>query len=1113
MASPSQPNPPAGAITDPLPDVRLEVRQAGGRPANYTLSQVVFLIGTVPGCDLRVGSSGPSGTELPALVCMLARHPSGVSIRKLAHGLVLQVNGQAATPPRLADGDRITIGTTEISVRISPAALPSLPASAAPAELQQTRAQLQEAIAQFREQLVRFHGEKEQFEKQRQAVNNGQNPKNEPRPVELDQRFVELQERERLLTERERALEAGTRMYEADVLRLDRQRGNIELRDTELRDASSEMERQKARIQKESAELEEKIATTDALHVQLAEKAQKLSHQEQEQKVLAAQLAQRAASLEGQQATVAALRTRLERLREDLRAREQHLDEQRAVQQSERQHIDQERQELARLREEIENDRRQIEPERQQLVERGALLESAVRQLREAQDRLAEQERGLTERSSELDARTAQVAEQESQLQGRLTQFAEAQERLDAERQALRERSVALTKGEQAREVLQEQLRRRAEELAGRQKFLDEEAARQAQALVEFEQSQTQARVEHTESAQRLTALQDELTRRAADLDQRQAALAAREAAHRTQAEQLAAQSQSLHEEQAGFRHQQEQALEHLGRERAEFEAMRREAASLLEQLPEVELRVGTGLDRLAHARDQLQGHLTEVHQYVTQCHDELERLRARVQVDVDQLEQQEQALRQRHDEHRLTMVAFRQQLIDWQAQITDIKRALAQDGTRLERRHAQVEEKAKEINATSERLAQQAEALQEQQREVSGRRQEVDRHLVDMREWYRRKLRDLAGIEGNPLAPREGDDLAPQAEAPPADRDDPSETEGDEVPVVPVERSILSMRGPVDSGDYKLGETLRTLQFIDEDALTALLAEARRQRRSLRQVLLSSGAITLYQLALIEAGNVGGLMLGPIRVIDRVRSTPLEAVYRVFDPRRGTEAILRHLAEAPMHDAVRPDEFRQRFGQAILSDPHIAATLEVLEINARPAALQEWLTGVPATDWPPLAAAPGVCYRLLTQAARGLNAAHRAGLVHGHLSDAQLLLNADGILKVCGFGEPPWLATQTEEDASTRGDLRALGAMVSGWCTPSGVRRGARAKPLPEALVSILYRLNAEGNSGYASAAELLEDLEKAAGAIPPNAEAWDRLLRYVRDHGTPDAALRRSA
>jgi hypothetical protein len=277
--------------------------------------------------------------------------------------------------------------------------------------------------------------------------------------------------------------------------------------------------------------------------------------------------------------------------------------------------------------------------------------------------------------------------------------------------------------------------------------------------------------------------------------------------------------------------------------------------------------------------------------------------------------------------------------------------------------------------------------------------------------------------------------------------------------------------------------------------------------------VLRASGVITLYQLALIEAGNVAGLMLGPVRVIDRLRATPLEAVYRVFDPRRGTEAVLRHLAEAPMHHAVCPDEFRQRFGQAVLNDPHLAAPLEVLEINGRPAALEPWLTGLSATDWPPLAAATGVCYRLLTQAAHGLAAAHRAGLVHGHLSDALLVLGGDGVLKICGLGEPYWLAGQSEVDTDVRSDLRALGAIVSGWCTPSGVRRGARAKPLPEPLVSVLFRLNAEGDARYLSTAELLAELEQAAAAIPPNAEAWERLLRYVREHGTADVALRRSA
>src|SRR5207253_443967 len=114
---------------------------------------------------------------------------------------------------------------------------------------------------------------------------------------------------------------------------------------------------------------------------------------------------------------------------------------------------------------------------------------------------------------------------------------------------------------------------------------------------------------------------------------------------------------------------------------------------------------------------------------------------------------------------------------------------------------------------------------------------------------------------------------------------------------LVPTGRNILSLTEPVDVGDRQLGKLLIDLELIDRDTLKALLVGGRRQRRSLREVLLASSVVTLYQLALIEAGNVAGLMLGPVRVIDRLRVTVHETVYRVFDPRHGREAVLRHLA------------------------------------------------------------------------------------------------------------------------------------------------------------------------------------------------------------------------
>ena len=37
---------------------------------------------------------------------------------------------------------------------------------------------------------------------------------------------------------------------------------------------------------------------------------------------------------------------------------------------------------------------------------------------------------------------------------------------------------------------------------------------------------------------------------------------------------------------------------------------------------------------------------------------------------------------------------------------------------------------------------------LQQQQRQVAEKHEEMQRHLDDMREWYRRKLRELAGTK-----------------------------------------------------------------------------------------------------------------------------------------------------------------------------------------------------------------------------------------------------------------------------------------------------------------------------------------------------------------------------
>ncbi len=964
------------------------------------------------------------------------------------------------------------------------------------------------------------------------------------------------------------AVEKLQAQYQADVLRLDRRQGDLEAREKELQAKEQHSEDKRQQLQRDSADLEGQILETENWRAELAAEKEQLASQKSAQSAQAQQLAQRAAALESQQATLAALRTRMERLREELRQQEQQLAEERSRQEKVQEDLRNEEQHLKERRAELDADQKIQEQERRQLVERSAVLEAAVHQLRQAQDKLAGDETALKNRDQELTAWAGRLTEQEGILTGRLAQLEQSQQRLEAERQAVRERTAALAQAEQVRETLQEQLRRRGEELASRQRILAEQFQQVKAQAAEWEIRRAELEQQQQETHKHLTAWREQIQVQARDLEQRRAEMQEKEETLaglfdklKETGRHIGGLRKALAEERAGARaeHEQQQAAlarartdfdthqrENLAQgeaqrqqSRAELEALRQEARELVHQLPDLEIRAGTALERLAAGRDQLREYLEEIHAYARQCQDDLEAVHKKVRADADRLGQQEQELRRLQDEHKLAVAAFRQHLIAWQGQWSDKKRLMSRDETRLEQRQAVVAEQARHIDATTQQLARQVEELKEQEKQVADRRQEVDHHLTDMREWYRRKLRELAGV-GESEGSRQSPVGSPQPEAKGDAILEKGQTSGEDEEILPLatNRNILSLAGPADSADRKLGDLLQALELVDGDTLLALLVEARRQRRSLRQVLLTGGTVTLYQMALIEAGSIDALMLGPVRVIDRVRVTLRETLYRVFDPRRGQEAVLRHLAEAEMREPGHAEEFRQRFRQARLPHPRLAETYEVLDIAGRPAVLQQWLTGLACPDWPPLVSVPGVCFRLLNQAALGLAAIHDAGLVHGHLRDHLLLLTREGVLKICGLGEPPWLTNPPfPADATIAADLAALGQIVSAWCLPQAIRKGAKVRPLPDALVDVLDRLRAEDGEpssvrgepssvrgepssvscrvtpSYASAATLLEDLDRISAAIPANPEAWDRLLRHIRDHAAPEAVLRQSA
>jgi chromosome segregation ATPase len=963
---------------------------------------------------------------------------------------------------------------------------------------------------------------------------------------QLADRDADLVARQERFTEDLTSLNRDRTQFQDDLVRLERRTAAVEDQERRSAERAREIDVRLEQLRRDSAEWEETVRLAAAEEDRLRAEAERLDRQKADLDAQSATLAERAGQLEAQQAVLGVLRAKLDRTRQEAEREVAQLAAARTREDESLADLRARIAEAEELRAQLATVQADTAKERDRLDERDSLLKAGLDEIRTQREALAAEAARLREREADLDSRSTEFAEQAGTLKGRVSQAFDLQARLEADRVALREREAALAQAEEARQAFQEQLRRRAEDLTARAKTLDELARTIATERAAIDQGRADTEATRLVVLDELDQRRKQLDERSAEMDRLAADYADKEQALARQIGRLkdvgaavAAERKSLAESRTRWEAERAVAAADTEKAQQELAAFRAQALAEIEalrgQAPELEAQATGALERLASARDMLRGHLTELHDFARLSREDLAAIRAQVRQEAERLREQEESLNQAKAEHRLAVTAFRQQLIDWQGQVGDMKRTLASSESRIDAKQAAAETAAKQADAVTVQLAEQAEQLRREREAVAERRTEVERHLGDMREWYRKKLRELAA--GNAERGPRNAESKPEAVAGPrlAELGDGS----DSGPHVPRTDAVVgsALRTPhstfteeLEPGDRQLGELLRSHALVDADTLTALWAEAGRQRRTLRQVLLASGAVTLYQLALIEAGNLDALMVGRFRVIDRLRVTPKEAIYRVFDPSRGTGAsvhLLRHLSEAEMQDAVHPDEFRQRFAAARdAAHPNLAAVEDVLEIGGRPAVLQEWLTGLFSADWPAQAGHPGCWVRLATMAAAGIESAHRHGLVHGRLTSDAFVLTADGTLKVTGFGEPPFLSPPPQPtDLSVAADLRAFGQVLFGWSQLAAKqKRPGKPKPFPDALLAVVRRLEADAeppmadtvaaDRPYESATEVVADLQRVARNTGFSDDAWEKLLKYVADNA-PDSpvGLKRSA
>ena len=187
------------------------------------------------------------------------------------------------------------------------------------------------------------------------------------------------------------------------------------------------------------------------------------------------------------------------------------------------------------------------------------------------------------------------------------------------------------------------------------------------------------------------------------------------------------------------------------------------------------------------------------------------------------------------------------------------------------------------------------------------------------------------------------------------------------------------------------------------------------------------------------------GSRIGPYEIVSLLGAGGMGRVYRARDPRLGRDVAIKVLPE----DAARDRERLERFSNeartvAALNHPNILTLHEIGESPDGPYLVTELVEGRSIREM--LATGPlpvAQSLDLALQTATGLARAHAAGIVHRDIKPDNLMVSADGFVKILDFGLAKLL----------RGDAAGLDSATHRDLTASGMVVGSPAYLAPEQL------------------------------------------------------------
>ena len=198
------------------------------------------------------------------------------------------------------------------------------------------------------------------------------------------------------------------------------------------------------------------------------------------------------------------------------------------------------------------------------------------------------------------------------------------------------------------------------------------------------------------------------------------------------------------------------------------------------------------------------------------------------------------------------------------------------------------------------------------------------------------------------------------------------------------------------------------------------------------------------------------GAAVGRYTILAFVDRGGMGEVYAAYDPELDRKVAIKLLLPGRAHDLVRGQTrlLREAKAMAKLTHVNVVAVHDVGTFAERVFVAMEFVDGLTLNRW--LTAQPrgrDEIVSVFTGAARGLGAAHAAGLVHRDFKPGNVMIGADGVVRVMDFG-----LALAEEPATPSGDgpppsfetpgepLTVTGELMGtpAYMAPEQFRRGA---------------------------------------------------------------------